>query len=495
MNIVFIGASSVGPRWIMSGLKRANHKTWGIFLGYESVSIGEYAVPFHPPVSASFLREVKVDIVGITMDSLNVDSTLQIIETIRRDFPEVKIIVGGIHPTIEPEEAILFRGVDYICIGEGEQPMLDLCNALTDDPSGENGLDRQIPNIWSKRGDQIFRNPNRSYTDINAFEFDREGIAYNGVFTGRGCAGNCNFCASPFIKTKLGVKGKYFRKRELQSVFDEMDRMIRLNYAHFAKTFWRGPGLINRMRALYHFLRNGFDPIRIKDDSFLIDKRWFFPFAEEFSNRFYLRRRGFICSARVNEIDEKIVVALKKANCKTIILGFESGDEGYRNFALRKQVKDEQIYKVAALLNEAGITMLGQWMIGMPGETPDQALKSLKMSLEIGDIPQVHIATPLPKTRMLEQAQELGYFLAGQRPKVTGIYQDFTMVQPEHRNTFRQIYNAFKIINACMDRNMGRAVFSRFKGGVERKRVGEVLLDGVEFQGWRQKTSCHQEST
>ena len=82
MKVVFIGASSVGPRWIMSALKRGGHEAKGIFLGYEGISLGEPAVPFHPPVSRASLLRDGVDVLGVTMDSLNIDSTLRIIEIV-----------------------------------------------------------------------------------------------------------------------------------------------------------------------------------------------------------------------------------------------------------------------------------------------------------------------------------------------------------------------------------------------------------------------------
>ena len=105
-------------------------------------------------------------------------------------------------------------------------------------------LDTRIQNLWANKAGEIHRNALRPFADIDAFEFDREGIAYNGVFTGRGCAGNCNFCASPFIKSKLGIKGKYFRKRSLDSVISEIERMIGLNYRHFLYGIKEGTTLL-----------------------------------------------------------------------------------------------------------------------------------------------------------------------------------------------------------------------------------------------------------
>ena len=148
---------------------------------------------------------------------------------------------------------------------------------------------------------------------------------------------------------------------------------------------------------------------------------------------------------------------------------------------LNKNVKDAQIYQAASLLREAGIPILGQWMIGMPGETTSQAVKSLKMSLEIGDIPQVHIATPFPKTQMLDMAIEQGYLDEGEKAKVSGIYGDFTMVPKDQIDTFRFIYNAFKINNLRLSISEEK-LFGRFYHELNEMRnhkIGEILLRDI----------------
>ncbi len=65
------------------------------------------------------------------------------------------IIFGGVHPTLFPED-IDFSYVDYLCIGEGEYPVLELMNALErdSDPS-------TIKNLWAKKGDAVIKNEMR----------------------------------------------------------------------------------------------------------------------------------------------------------------------------------------------------------------------------------------------------------------------------------------------------------------------------------------------
>jgi radical SAM superfamily enzyme YgiQ (UPF0313 family) len=138
---------------------------------------------------------------------------------------------------------------------------------------------------------------------------------------------------------------------------------------------------------------------------------------------------------------------------------------------------DEQIYHAVKLLRERDIPILGQWMIGMPGETPQQALKSLKMSTQIGDIPQIHIATPFPKTKMMEQAIDLGFLSADDKLPVNSVYSDFTMVPKDQINTFRLLFNAFKINNLRIAK--GHHAFDRFRHDIEAKKVGDILLKDI----------------
>lgn len=284
---------------------------------------------------------------------------------------------------------------------------------------------------------------------------------------------------TPYLKKELGIKGAYFRNRRVDLVINDIVEMIKANNTYLLNQIIYAKTFKEKLKGIFMLYRYNREPIRIKDDSFLLNKKWFFEFAEKFSKKF--RYRGYTCSARVPDINEEVVEALRKSNCKVILLGFESGDEGYRNKVLNKQVTDEQIYKAAKLLKKAGIPIWGQWMIGMPGESLDQAIKSLKMSLEIADIPVVHIATPFPKTEMAKLAIKFGYLADDEKITVKNLYDDFSMVPKEQKNIFRLLYNIFQVNNQKLNYSR-KDIFENFYEEIKKSKelkIGKILLRNI----------------
>ena len=80
--------------------------------------------------------------------------TAEYAKEIKKRFNNVITVCGGTHPTLSPDETIGAEGIDIICIGEGEYPMLELCSRLE---AGDDITD--IQNLWVKKDNKIFKNP------------------------------------------------------------------------------------------------------------------------------------------------------------------------------------------------------------------------------------------------------------------------------------------------------------------------------------------------
>ena len=132
-----------------------------------------------PPVPAPQRRDIKrlhedlvrvvsvfnADIIGLTVTSGTYCLGLTCSKIIKKHFPNIIVIFGGIHPTVCPDEVIKEAPVDIICVGEGEDALLELCETLQKKESIN-----KIKNLWvkdRKEPEVIYKNPLRNLKDLN----------------------------------------------------------------------------------------------------------------------------------------------------------------------------------------------------------------------------------------------------------------------------------------------------------------------------------------
>lgn len=297
------------------------------------------------------------------------------------------IVFGGPHPTFFPE-IILENGVDIVCRGEGEGALLDLVEAI----SAKRNI-RDIANLWIKTEcGEIVRNELRHleqnldqlpYPDHNLYA-PYSGLCDNRVLlltASRGCPYNCTFCFNHQLAELYRGKGCFVRHRTPGSVIDEIARYI--DERHITRVYF-------------------------VDDTFTLNHAWLEEFLPLYGARFH--GLSFHCLIRINQINDKIVALLRNNGCESVFFGVESGDEEIRNTVLGKAITDDDIRRGAVLLKKHGITFRTYNIVGFPGETFDQALKTVKLNIEIGtDYPWCSIFMPYPGTRLAEYASERGY--------------------------------------------------------------------------------------
>ena len=155
--------------------------------------------------------DVDPDFIGFQMYTATLKS-VQIMAGIAKDYnPNIKIVVGGTHPTLDPEGTARIDSFDYIVRGEGEYAMLEIVSGKDPD---------QIDGIAYKNGDNlVVTNPERDFIkDLDSLPFPSRNSYYSGngkidigaVVTSRGCPSQCTFCASP----KIWKKKVRFRKSD-----------------------------------------------------------------------------------------------------------------------------------------------------------------------------------------------------------------------------------------------------------------------------------------
>src|SRR3989338_6274910 len=175
------------------------------------------------PVEIDFQRKVKEfkpDLIGVS----TVEDTWPQAVRLLRSLPEnlsAKVIVGGVFPTLAPDVVLKELRVNYVCLGEGEEAIIEVCRALE---KGDEPI--HVKNIWGKNGGKIFRNCMRPpipleevpFADFSLFEEKRCYRPMAGkifrmfpVETDRGCPYTCRFCEAPELN-------KIYRKETKEQI-------------------------------------------------------------------------------------------------------------------------------------------------------------------------------------------------------------------------------------------------------------------------------------
>lgn len=328
-----------------------------------------------------------------------------------------KVIFGGAHATYFPE-VINESAVDIICRSEGEYAVLDIAEKM------DRGADlTDTLNCWFKANGKIIKNDQRPLIEnldelpfpdrdlyISKYPFlKRSQKAFLG---GRGCPFDCTFCFNHALIKLYKGKGKVVRYRSVDSLIAEI-KEVREKYG---------------LRTVY-----------MQDDTFILNKKWVTEFAEKYKKEVGL---PFVCLIRADLADESMIKKLSEAGCKNVFFGVEAGSEDLRNSLLKKKVTDEEIRNVAALLKKYGMKCRTYNMLGLPGETLEDAFKTVSINAEIEtDYPWCALFHPFPGTELAEYAKEKGLLDASVDTANPSFFKD-SIIKSEHK---RELVNLQKL--------------------------------------------------
>ena len=337
------------------------------------------------------VKDYQPDLIGISINTPQFYLASQLIGKIKQSTNGVKIVCGGIHPTIFAKEMIERLGIDFVVLGEGERTIVELCAAIKNNKDLSN-----ISGIAYRdyQDNKATINPPRPLIDnIDAIPFPaRHLVDFNrylkppGTMRGlwmkkcttmmsaRGCPGGCIFCASKILF------GRKVRKRSAGNVLEE----------------------IKSLKKIYNI-----DGLQFLDDTFTINKQWLLEFLKEFRKLRYNLTWG--CQSKVSDIDDEIVKELVASGCKQLDFGVESGSQKVLD-NLKKGTTVAQIIKTFNITKKYKIRRLATFMIGNPGETDEDIKMSYELAKKIKpDFATFFYTTPYPGTELFDYAKRNNY--------------------------------------------------------------------------------------
>lgn len=291
------------------------------------------------------LEEIKPDLIGFTCTTSHYQWAINFARKVKEKLPAVPIVFGGVHPTLLPELVLPESCVDFVCVGEGEQPLLELLRAL------ERGdQEFSIFNIWYKRGGELVKNPLRPllddldklpYIDKELFRgfLPDHYFSHAFFFTSRGCPYNCNFCGNEGMRKVYAGLGRYVRRMSPERAVAELTL---LKEKHGAKY------------------------ILFEDDIFAIDVPWLQKFVPLYKEKVNL---PFTCFGHVQTLTEEIIELLKAGGCELMWFGIQSANEKIRREVFGRFETNEKIVAAADLCHRYGIKFMVDHILNIPYDT------------------------------------------------------------------------------------------------------------------------------
>ena len=338
------------------------------------------------------------DLVGITAFTSAANRAYQIASMYReRNIP---VVMGGIHASMCVAEALQF--VDSVVIGEAES----VWRQVLDDAAGGK-LHRTYQGEWLDPTQ--FQAPRR--------DIYHDGYLFASIQTSRGCPMDCDFCSV------TSYNGRRYRRRPVEHVLDELET-IPSDLLFFVDDNIIGYGSECRRQALELFQgmvqRN-------------LNKLWF-------------------CQASINIGDDlEVLEWAARAGCRMIFLGIESEDiDALTEVNKRLNLKrgPESYKELFDRIHRAGMAVLGAFIFGMDGDTPEKLRNRAEFMIESGvDVMQLTTMTPLPGTPLFDRLHKEGRLLFTDFPRDWGRY-DLTELIHQPKEFERD--KLWKVIVQCM---------------------------------------------
>jgi len=275
-------------------------------------------------------------------------------EHIKKRYPSIFILFGGVHVNSVPNMVIKNPYVDAIIIGEADYQIVEFAKKF-----GSKELDT-VASLWIKRGKKIIKNKLAQLPrDLDKLPFPDKDLFYSQIpkqltnttymiIGSRGCPFACTYCSNNVYK-KLYSGQNRLRFRSPENIIKEL----------------------TEAQKKYHFRI-----VEFFDDVLTIDEERLRPLM-----KLYRKRVGlpFTCYLHPQLVTEKIIKLLKESKCSWLKLGVQSANEEYRKRFLRRFESNEDIIRASKFCHKYGLEFSLDHIFNLPGETEADLIEAVKL--------------------------------------------------------------------------------------------------------------------
>ena len=343
------------------------------------------------------VNDFSPDLIAITLVEDTFELGMSLLNAIK-DY-DVPVIAGGVFVTFSANDVINNENVDIVCIGEGEEALVELCERMQRKEDYTS-----VENLWIKKDERIIKNPMRKLTDLNSLPFidydifERKRLfrpMHGRIYTmihveiDRGCPYDCTYCEAPHLRRLFQEKGcgVYYRRKNIDRLMTEIKHLVG-KYSP--------------------------DYINFNAESFLAK-----PLSElkEFAEKYKKIGLPFWCQSRPETVIEEKIKILKDMNCQNMQFGIEHGNEAFRAKILNRHYTNKQMLDAFKIVEKYGIAYTVNNIIGFPDETRELVFDTINVNRQINPATMnVYFFTPYKGTWLYQYCIEKGYL--GKNDKV-----------------------------------------------------------------------------
>ncbi len=339
---------------------RKNNFPWGI------LAIGSYLTNVQKKVvrildcsnlsNQVFNRELdrllpKVSLVGIGCFTTDVAFVKEIVDKIKLTRPAVKIIIGGPHAVLEPEQTCNYKNIDFVGYSYGEETITYLLEEL----QRNNPVYENVPGLIYKANDGMKRTKPPKYVGYYKTNYEllpagtRETFHdYIQIIAGRGCPFRCRFCYVSIVRQP-------FMPVPAEVIIDEIEDVV-----------------------------NKYNPkvIYFRDENFFQDKKRIVAFIDLYKKKgFAFRWRATGRANHFNDkyINTKFLKELESINCECLKMGIECGTQKMLNYLHKGNTIKGIKRAIIEIAQSSSIRGNYAFMIGLPNETVEDYIETIKL--------------------------------------------------------------------------------------------------------------------
>jgi anaerobic magnesium-protoporphyrin IX monomethyl ester cyclase len=329
-------------------------------------------------------------------------TAFEVVSITKKFNPEISVVLFGLHPSSRPAECMENDEVDFVVIGEPENTVAELAEAIEQEKTDFRGVDGLGFRLYGKT---VFTTKRAVIEDLDTLPLPARHLLpmdvyaeavkqnplrgeiskpYTIITTSRGCPFNCVFC------THYIVWGKKWRPRSPKNVVDEIEHVI--------KTY-------------------GIKQVDFADDNMTWDRERMAQICDQIVER-GLRFEWFTPNGvRADTLDEGLLRKMKRAGCKKIRVAPESGVQRIVTEVAKKNLDLKKVEAAVIACKKVGIKVGCFFVLGLIGETKADIEETIRYAYKLKKLGAesfiFSIAMPLYGTAFYEQAKAGGYIREG----------------------------------------------------------------------------------